>query len=466
MKDFFISYTKTDKAWAVWIAWQLEAVGHTTIIQAWDFHEGQNFVVEMQEAATNAKHTIAVLSPDYLSSDFAKSEWTAAFASDPAGKKGKLIPIKVRPVDVKGILGPIIHIDLIGLSEKAATELLKKIKASEDGRRNKPKDEPIFPGESSQNGSLLAIPQERENPKKPISSSPYFPSKSFDDTPDFKAGLVDKDEQASHVFDHLESKFFVRNEIPKNPLAYLLYGASTQWPDALLYTLYFGFKKYLKHQPPYFHENASPMVKRLTGRVMRKNISPVEYLYELLDDKLGCGIGREAIETILAQEKAPAIFYRILKDAESKNPALVRGMLEAWQNLKLPINSPRHILIFYYEYAPVPKPSWYFFSKSEKTLIHHLKASLPQEMGEKIFLPELKSPNKKLVHDWIDIHINQQIEKAKQYVETKVRNEFEQRRKDKNKKKDAYRIRITHDDYEIHHYDLKDILIDALKEFG
>ena len=35
--DFFISYTSADRAWAEWIAWQLEAAGFTTLLQAWDF---------------------------------------------------------------------------------------------------------------------------------------------------------------------------------------------------------------------------------------------------------------------------------------------------------------------------------------------------------------------------------------------------------------------------------------------
>src|ERR1700726_1682479 len=61
MKDFFISYTKTDKAWAEWIAWTLEAAGYSTVIQAWDFRPGSNFVLEMQRAANEAKRTIAVL---------------------------------------------------------------------------------------------------------------------------------------------------------------------------------------------------------------------------------------------------------------------------------------------------------------------------------------------------------------------------------------------------------------------
>ena len=40
--NFFISYNKADKTWAEWVAWQLEANGYTTVIQAWDFKAGNN----------------------------------------------------------------------------------------------------------------------------------------------------------------------------------------------------------------------------------------------------------------------------------------------------------------------------------------------------------------------------------------------------------------------------------------
>ena len=47
MTDFFISYNKADKTWAEWIAWELEAKGFTTVIQAWDFRPGSSFILEM-----------------------------------------------------------------------------------------------------------------------------------------------------------------------------------------------------------------------------------------------------------------------------------------------------------------------------------------------------------------------------------------------------------------------------------
>jgi len=63
---------------AEWIAWQLENAGYTTIIQAWDFHAGSNFVSAMQAAAIETDCTIAVLSPAFLTSPYTEAEWTSA----------------------------------------------------------------------------------------------------------------------------------------------------------------------------------------------------------------------------------------------------------------------------------------------------------------------------------------------------------------------------------------------------
>jgi tetratricopeptide (TPR) repeat protein len=141
-KDFFISYTRADTKWAEWIAWQLEAEGYTTRIQAWDFLAGSNFVHEMDTAAKQATRTIAVLSPDYFTSHFTSSEWEAAFARDPRGDKGLLVPVRVRPCDVEGLLKQVVYIDLVDQDEATArATLLRGVKH----QRRKPSSPPIFP---------------------------------------------------------------------------------------------------------------------------------------------------------------------------------------------------------------------------------------------------------------------------------------------------------------------------------
>lgn len=135
MKDFFISYTLADKDWATWIAFILEEQNFSTVIQAWDFRPGSNFVLEMQRAAAEAKRTIMVLSPEYLRSQFASPEWAAAFSSDPQGIERKLVPVRVRSCDPTGLLSSIVQIRLDGLSEQnARTALIDGI----DDRRAKP----------------------------------------------------------------------------------------------------------------------------------------------------------------------------------------------------------------------------------------------------------------------------------------------------------------------------------------
>ena len=94
-RDFFVSFNQADRAWATWIAWALEAAGYSVFFQDWDFKG--NFVLEMDKAHTRSRRTVAVLSPDYLTSRFAAPEWAARFAQDATSEHDLLIPVRVRP---------------------------------------------------------------------------------------------------------------------------------------------------------------------------------------------------------------------------------------------------------------------------------------------------------------------------------------------------------------------------------
>lgn len=142
MKDFFISYTGADQQWAEWIAWQLDSAGYSVVIQAWDFRPGSNFVLEMQHAASQATRTIAVLSPNFLASRFTQPEWAAAFAQDPTGEKGTLVPVRVRDFEPPGFFKTINYINLVGADEATAKQkLLDGVKRG----RAKPATAPAFP---------------------------------------------------------------------------------------------------------------------------------------------------------------------------------------------------------------------------------------------------------------------------------------------------------------------------------
>src|SRR5919108_4299387 len=68
VRDFFVSYTQSDRAWAEWLAWELEVAGYTVRLQSWDMPAGSSFVHEMDQALHHTRHTLIVLSPAYLRS--------------------------------------------------------------------------------------------------------------------------------------------------------------------------------------------------------------------------------------------------------------------------------------------------------------------------------------------------------------------------------------------------------------
>src|SRR5579864_1031964 len=141
MPDFFISYNHADTNWAEWVAWELEQVGYSAVIQTWDFGPGSNFVLEMQKAVSESTQVIAVLSPDYLRSEFTQPEWAAAFAEDPTGEARKLLPVRVRDCELHGLLKPIVYIDLTGLEERVARRVLLEGVS----RNRRPGTAPRFP---------------------------------------------------------------------------------------------------------------------------------------------------------------------------------------------------------------------------------------------------------------------------------------------------------------------------------
>ncbi|KAM3115138.1 tetratricopeptide repeat protein [Phormidesmis sp. 146-33] len=188
MKNFFVSYNRHDRAFAEWIAWILEEAGYSVVIQAWDFRPGGNFVLDMQKAASEAERTIAVLSDNYLQSLFTQPEWAAAFAQDPTGEKRTLISIRVGECKLTGILATIVYVDLVGVDEAEAQELVRQ--SALDGR-TKPTQKPRLPGSA-------AAGAPRSKPVYPLSIPANLPlvSKIF----------VGRDEDLATLHEQLQSR--------------------------------------------------------------------------------------------------------------------------------------------------------------------------------------------------------------------------------------------------------------------
>ncbi len=122
--DFFISYATVDRPWARWINGQLQAAGYTTRLDVQDFAPGTSFLQGMEAAMAQARRTLAILTPDYLTANYIRMELESAVIDDPTGVLGALLPVRVREVTPPNWIRRLIYIDLVGLDEADAAERL------------------------------------------------------------------------------------------------------------------------------------------------------------------------------------------------------------------------------------------------------------------------------------------------------------------------------------------------------
>lgn len=169
-KDFFISYSNVDRAWAEWIAWVLEEHGYSIIIQAWDFRPGDNFILDMQRASTETERTMMVLSDAYLNSLYTQPEWSSAFTQDPTSLMRKLLPVRVGPCQPRGMLASLVYVDLVNVTEAVSEDLLVAALIE----RAKPTTRPTFPRDTAVSArvitSVVAYPG--QEPLKSVHQTP------------------------------------------------------------------------------------------------------------------------------------------------------------------------------------------------------------------------------------------------------------------------------------------------------
>ncbi|MGH4027070.1 MAG: TIR domain-containing protein, partial [Pseudonocardiaceae bacterium] len=156
--DFFVSYSPADERWATWIAWELEAAGYSTMLQAWDFVPGTNFIDFMDRGVSEAAAVISVLSRNYLASRYGRLEWQAALRSDPDGIN-RLVTVRVEDCPLEGLLSMITYLDLVGVSDPKAAraQLLARIREALGGRA-KPHTQPGYPSPRGPDGTPAPWP--------------------------------------------------------------------------------------------------------------------------------------------------------------------------------------------------------------------------------------------------------------------------------------------------------------------
>jgi tetratricopeptide (TPR) repeat protein len=144
--DFFISHAGADRAWAEWVAWQLEAAGYTVELDVWDWTPGENFVTAMSDALDRADRVVALFSEAYFErSRYTTEEWSAALR--------RLVPVRVEDVPPErfpSVLRPLVFGDVFSVDADQARRVL--LAAAQGPRR--PDGEPEFPGRGRPGGPV------------------------------------------------------------------------------------------------------------------------------------------------------------------------------------------------------------------------------------------------------------------------------------------------------------------------
>ncbi|MCX6030948.1 MAG: SUMF1/EgtB/PvdO family nonheme iron enzyme [Chloroflexi bacterium] len=92
--DVFISYSHADADWVrEWLLPGLEAAGLRVCVDFRDFDLGAPSLVNMERAAAASRHTLLVMTPAWVASQWADFEALLTQARDPAGRRRRLIPL-------------------------------------------------------------------------------------------------------------------------------------------------------------------------------------------------------------------------------------------------------------------------------------------------------------------------------------------------------------------------------------
>ena len=100
--DVFISYHPADKEW---VRKQLlplleQQHGLRAIIDYRDFEVGVPKVVNIENAVANSRHTLIVMTPDWVANEWNSFQGLLTSNEDPSGVQAKLMPVMLRPAAI------------------------------------------------------------------------------------------------------------------------------------------------------------------------------------------------------------------------------------------------------------------------------------------------------------------------------------------------------------------------------
>ncbi len=118
--DVFVSYHPADKAWVRGeLLPRLDRAGLRYLVDYRDFAIGAPKIVNIENAVAGSRHTLIVVTPDWLASDWNSFQGLLASSADPAGVERKLLPLILKPARLPARIAYLEAIDLTDEHERA-----------------------------------------------------------------------------------------------------------------------------------------------------------------------------------------------------------------------------------------------------------------------------------------------------------------------------------------------------------
>lgn len=110
--DVFVSYSTHDRAWVrETLLPALEQAGLTVCIDYRDFVPGRPAILNMQDASQQSRHTLLILTPNWVASEYTLYESLLTRTRDPAGLSRRTIPLRLQPCDLPEFIAMLTYVD-------------------------------------------------------------------------------------------------------------------------------------------------------------------------------------------------------------------------------------------------------------------------------------------------------------------------------------------------------------------
>lgn len=118
--DVFISYSHTDEQWVEHTLLKtLEDAGLRACIDFRDFAVGRPALINMQDAVLESRHTVLVITPAWVKSQWSLFETLLTQTEDPASLQSRTIPLRLQQSDIPKHISMLTWVDFTRADREA-----------------------------------------------------------------------------------------------------------------------------------------------------------------------------------------------------------------------------------------------------------------------------------------------------------------------------------------------------------